>query len=180
MAQVGVLSLSQLELHDHYDLNTGGPILEVTRAPSANIRILSAVQRVTVAGVGVWGRLKQVLIRQDTVGSMDLNYTLTRGGGAGTVHAQARIYRNGAAIWTGVDNATAAGPTIFTDAAIAQDLIYGDTLELWGYVSAGATTICVVEQLEYLWDSSITAVSRIDLTVALGITGAGILYTVNS
>lgn len=180
MPQVGVLSLSQLELHDHYDLNTGGPILEVTRAASANVRIASPIQRVTPAGVGVWARLKQVLIRQDTVGVMDINYTLTRAGGAGTVHAQARIYRAGAAIWTGADSATAGGPTVYTDAGVAQDLIYGDTLELWGYVSAGATTICVVETLQYLWDCSITAITRIPVTVALAITGAGVLYTVNS
>lgn len=180
MAQVGVLSLSQLQLHDHYDWNTGGPIVELTRTASANVRITSAAQRFSAAGVGTWARMKQVLIRQDTVGAMDINYTLTRAGGAGTVHARARIYRGATLLWSGVDNSTAAGPTIFTDAGVAQDLIYGDTLELWGYVSAGATTICVVETLEYLWDSTITEISRIALAGAIAVTGAGVLYTVNS
>ena len=124
--------------------------------------------------------MKQVYIGSDTLGVMAINYTVTRAGGAGTVHAQARMYRGATLLWSGVDNAEIAGPTVFTDAAAAQDLLVGDTVELWGYVSAGAATICVVEQLELLWDISITSIARWPVTVALAITGAGIEYVVNS
>jgi len=181
MAQVGILSMAQLQLHDHYNYDSGGPILEMTRTPSANVRILSAAQRFSDAGVGDWARLKQIYIGSDTLGSMDINYTLTRAGGAGTVHAQARLYRGATLLVAGDDNPEAAGPTIFTDAAVAQDLLAGDTVELWGRVSAGgATTRCVVETLELLWDCSITSISRWPVTVALAVTGAAIDYTVNS
>ena len=180
MAQVGILSMAQLQLHDHYNYDSGGPILEMTRTPSANVRILSAAQRFSAAGVGDWARLKQIYIGSDTLGSMDIKYTLTRAGGAGTVHAQARLYRGATLLVAGDDNSTAGGPTEYTDAAVAQDLLAGDTVELWGYVSAGGGTICTVEALELLWDCSITSISRWPVTVALAVTGAGINYTVNS
>ena len=180
MSQVGILSMAQLQLHDHYNYDSGGPILEMTRTPSANVRILSAAQRFSDPGVGVWARMKQVYIGSDTLGSMDIKYTLTRAGGAGTVHAQARLYRGATLLVAGDDNSTAGGPTEYTDAAVAQDLLAGDTVELWGYVSAGGTTRCVVETLELLWDCSITSISRWPVTVALAVTGAGIDYTVNS
>lgn len=169
-----------LQIHDHYDLNAGGPILEVTRAPSANIRINNAAQVMTPAGVGVWALLKQVYIGTDSPGSMDVKYTLTRAGGAGTVHARIRIYRGTTLLVSGVDNLTAAGPTTYTDAGLAQDLLVGDTVELWGYVSAGAAAICTVEDMQCLWDASITSLARWPITVAVALTGAGILYTVNS
>jgi hypothetical protein len=124
--------------------------------------------------------MKQVYIGSDTLGTMDINYTLTRAGGAGTVHAQARIYRNGTLLLAGADNSTAAGPTVYTDAGMAQDMLVGDTVELWGYVSAGAATICSVTDFELLWDMSITSIARWPVTVALAITGAGIDYVVNS
>lgn len=180
MAQVGILSMAQLQLHDHYNYDSGGPILETTRAPSANVRVASPLIRSTPAGVGVWARLKQIYIGSDTLGSMDATYTLTRTGGAGTAHAQLRIYRNATLLFSGVDNSTAAGPTDFTDAAIAIDLQVGDTVELWGYVSAGAAAVCTVDGLDLFWDMSITSIARWPVTVALAVTGAGIDYVVNS
>ena len=175
--QVGILSLAQLQIHDHYNDNSGGPINLISRANSANVRIASGGS-MSAAGVGTWGLLARALIQENTPGVMTINYTLTRAGGAGTVHAQARIYRAGALIWSGIDNATAAGPTVYTDAAIALDLLSQDVIDIWGYVSAGATTICDVDTVEVCYDATLVQLSRRVLTVPLALTGAGILYSV--
>jgi hypothetical protein len=177
-AQVGILSLAQLQIHDHYNDNVGGPILTVTRADSANVRILSGPQRFSPAGVGAWAMMKRIQVLQDSPGACTINYTLTRAGGAGTIHAQARLCRGATLLLAGADNSTAAGPTVFTDAALAQDLLAGDLIEVWGYVSAGAATICVIEALEVCYDATITSIARWPVTVALALTGAGLGYTV--
>lgn len=176
MAQIGILSMGMLQTHDHYNYDTGGPILEKTRVASANIRILSAANRSTAAGA--WVRVKQIYIGSDTLGAMDINYTLERTGGAGTAHAQARMYRGATLLWAGVDNSTAAGPTVYNDNAV-QGLLIGDTIEMWSY-KTGAGALSNVSQMECLWDNSITAISRVPVTVAIAITGAGIDYVVNS
>jgi hypothetical protein len=172
--------MAQLQLHDHYNYDSGGPVLETTRAPSANVRVASPAIRSTPAGVGVWARLKQIYIGSDTLGSMDVTYMLERTGGAGTVHARLRIYRGTTLLFSGTNNSTAAGPTNYIDAAIAIDLQVGDTVELWGYVLVGAAAVCTVFDLDLFWDMSITSIARWPVTVALAITGAGIDYVVNS
>ena len=96
MPQVGVLSLAMLQVHDHYDYETGGPINTVVRADSATARISNGAARVTPAGVGTWALMKRLPDREAAAGAMTVNYTLTRAGGAGTIHGQARIYRAGA------------------------------------------------------------------------------------
>jgi hypothetical protein len=179
--QVGILSLSQLQLHDHYNLNSGGPINLISRTDSANARLNSGGS-MTVAGVGVWGLMARILIQEDSPGAggggMNINYTLTRAGGAGTVHAQARIYRAGALIWNGVDNSTAAGPTVYNDPTIVLNLLAQDVIDVWGYVSAGATTICDVSAVEVCYDATLVQLSRRVLTVPLALTGTGLLYEV--
>lgn len=180
MAQVGVLSMSQLQLHDHYDINTGGIINATARVASATAKMVSPNVVTTGAGIGAWAVMKRIVLREDSTGTMNIVYTLTRTGGAGTVHAQARIYRGttGALLWSGVDNSTAAGPTVYTDAAVAIDLLYGDRVEVWGYVSAGALTTCTLEQQECQYDGYITLLSRRALNAALLLTAASdVLYT---
>jgi hypothetical protein len=122
--------------------------------------------------------MKRILVLEDTTGTADLVFTLTRAGGAGTVHGQIRIQRGATNRFTGVDNSTAAGPTIYTDAAVAVDLLAGDTIEVWGYVSAGAATICTVETLQVCYTGLITGISR--RAVSLAVTGTDVLYTVVS
>jgi len=179
MSQVGVLSMSQLQLHDHYDDSSGGIINVHSRVASATIKIQAPAIRDTAAGVGVFAMMKRILIRENSLGTMDINYTLARVGGAGTVHGQVQIWRAGAAIWTGVDNNTAAGPTVFTDAAIPQDLLAGDCIEIWGYVSAGAAAICRIFDMDVCYTGFITSLSRRVLNAALQLTAAAdILYTV--
>jgi hypothetical protein len=178
MMQVGVLSLSQLQLHDHYNFDSGGPILTVTRANSANVRLISAAIVMSAAGVGAATMMKRIVLDQDSPGAMTILHTATRAGGAGTIHTQARVMRAGVSIWDGVDNPTVAGPTIFTDAAIALDLLQNDCIEIWGHVAAGAATICAVEALEVCFDATITSIARWPVTVALAITGPGLDYTV--
>ncbi len=177
--QIGVVSAAQLELHDHYNVNSGGSILTRTRVDSANVRISNGADRFTPNGVGVWALLKQIVVLDDTPGAMTINYDLTRGGGAGTIHGQARIYRAGALLWSGVDNAEMNGPTTYTDAAIAQDLLALDTIEVWGYVSAGAATNCHISNMTCSWDMQLTSIARWPITIPLAMTGAGILYVVN-
>ena len=172
--QVGIVSSAQLEIHDHYDYNQGGPILTLSRVDSANVRVTAAAQVFSAAGVGTWALMKRIVILQDTPGVMTLNYTMTRAGGAGTIHGQARIYHGGTLLWSGTDNSTGAGPTIYTDAAIAQDLQALDTVDVWGYVSAGATTRCVLETFELCWDCVLSSISRVPVTIPLAITGAGV------
>lgn len=175
MSQVGILSLSQLQAHDHYGANAGGPILVVTRTASATLKMQSATQRSTPAGVGTWAMLKRILVLEDTPGTADILFTLTRAGGAGTIHGQIRMYRGSTILFTGVDNSTAAGPTTYTDAAVAVDLLAQDTIEVWGYVSAGGTTICVVEALQVRYDGIITQISR--RVVSLAVIGSDVLYS---
>lgn len=167
-----------LQAHDHYDWESGGPMATVERTDSANVRIIAAAARVTPAGVGVWSLMKMILIQEKSAGVMTLNYTLARAGGAGTVHGQARIYRAGVAIWIGADNAELNGPTVYTDAAIAQDLDIDDRIEVWGYVAAGATTVCHVEGLEICYDAEIVELARRELSAPIGLADAGILHTV--
>ena len=179
MAQVGVLSMSQLQLHDHYDDNSGGPINVHSRIASATIKIANPALRDTVAGVGVFAVMKRVLISENSLGTMDINYSLARVGGAGTVHGEARIYRGVTLLWSGVDNNTIAGPTVYTDAAVAIDLLVGDTIEVWGYVSAGAAAICRIFDMEVCYTGYITSLSRRVLNAALQLTvAADIQYTV--
>lgn len=175
MSQVGVLSLSQLQAHDHYGANNGGPILVVSRTASATLKMQSGPQRFTPAGVGTWAMLKRIQVLEDSPGTADILFTMTRAGGAGTIHGQVRIYRGATNLFTGVDNSTAAGPTIYTDAAVAVDFLAGDLIEVWGYVSAGATTICVVEALQVCYTGVITQISR--RVVSVAVTGADVLYS---
>lgn len=172
--QIGIYSSAQLELHDHYDYNSGGPILTLSRIDSANIRVNAAAMVIGAAGVGTWSLFKRIVFLQDTPGVMTLTYTLTRAGGAGTVHAQARMYHGGTLLWSGTDNSTAAGPTDYTDATIAQDLQALDTVDVWGYVSAGATTRVALEALVLSWDCVCSSISRVPVTIPLAITGGGI------
>ena len=177
MAQVGVLSLSQLQLHDHYDYNSGGPINVVARTISANIRIVGP-GAVTPAGVGVWACLNRILFLEASPGGMTVNFTLTRAGGAGTIHGQWRIYSAiGALLHSGTDRSTAGGPTIYSE-NIAHDMLENERLEFWGYVSIGATTVCDISVEELCYDATVTYLSRRLLTTALPITGVGVLYEV--
>ena len=178
MAQVGVLSLSQLQIHDHYDYNSGGPINLLTRTASATVKMLSAPAVMSAAGVGTWSMMKRILVGEDSPGTSDLLFTMTRAGGAGTVHGQIRIQRGATNLFTGVDNSTAAGPTIYTDAAAAVDLKAQDTIEVWGYVSVGATTICTVETLQVCYTGTFTKLTRRILNTALQTSAASdVLYT---
>jgi hypothetical protein len=175
LAQVGVLSLSQLQLHDHYNLNSGGPVNTLSRVASATVKINHAAAVNT--SYAAWVMMKRVLILEDSPGTMDINYTLLNTLGAGSVNAQARIYRAGVLIWSGVDNAEVAGPTIFTDPAIAVDLLSGDCIEIWGY-KTGATA-CRVTAMEICYSGYITALCRRTLNAALLLTVASdILYEV--
>jgi hypothetical protein len=82
-------------------------------------------------------------------------------------------------LWSGVDNSTVAGPTVYTDAAVAIDLLAGDVIEVWGYVSVGAAAICRLFDMEICYTGYITALSRRILNTALQTTAASdILYTV--
>lgn len=177
-AQVGVLSLSQLQLHDHYNENSGGVINRIGRVASATVKMTGGGQRTTTAGA--WVLLKRFIVLEDTPGTMDINVELTRAGAAGTVHCEARLYRGttGALLWTGVDNSEVAGPTVFTDAAVAIDLLAGDRIEIWGY-KIGAGTICSVDDLECCYTGYITHFSRRAVNAAILLTAASdILYTV--
>ena len=148
--------------------------MTLTRNDSANVRITAAAQVFSAAGVGTWAMMKRIVFLQDSPGTLTLNYTLTRAGGAGTVHAQARMYHGGTLLWSGTDNSTAAGPTIYTDATVAQDLQALDTVDVWGYVSAGATTRVTLETFELCWDCVLSSISRVPVTIPLAITGAGV------
>lgn len=178
MAQVGILSLSQLQLHDHSNANTGGAINTVARATGGPVKITSGAMRSTLNAAMTL--LKRVIIRENSPGSMDLNYDVTRTGSAGNVNAQARIYRAGAAIWNGVLNNEVAGPTTFSDPNIVLDLLAGDTIEIWGQrVTAGA--VCEVTDLEIAYTGTITRLSDKALFTPLVLTAAAdILYTVIS
>jgi hypothetical protein len=173
--QVGVLSLSQLQFHDHYDYNSGGPINVVSRAISANVRI-SGSGAMTAAGVGVYACLNRILFLEASPGGMTINFTLTRAGGAGDVNGQWRIYSaTGVLLHSGIDRTTNAGPTIYSE-NIAHDFLENERLEFWGYVRVGATTVCDLSAEELCYDATITYLSRRLLTTALPITGVGLLY----
>jgi hypothetical protein len=109
---------------------------------------------------------------------MTVNFTLTRAGGAGTIHGQWRIYSAiGALLHSGTDQSTAGGPTIYSE-NIAHDMLENERLEFWGYVSIGATTVCDISVEELCYDATVTYLSRRLLTTALPITGVGVLYEV--
>jgi hypothetical protein len=178
MAQVGVLSLSQLQLHDHYNLNSGGPILTIARANSANIRITNAAL-VADTGVGADTMLKRTVILQDTTGAMTIVYDgeLTPGAGGNSCHIQAHIFRAGVAIWNGTNNVVAAaGLVAYTDANIVLNLLAGDCIEVWGHIVVGIAESVEVSNLTIRYDATITEISRYGLTVALAVSDEGILY----
>lgn len=175
MGQIGVLSLSQLQIHDHYNWNTGGPINTITRVDSATVKISHAAAANT--SQTAFTLMKRILILEDSPGVMNINLTLLNVAGAGTVHGQARIYRAGALVWSGVDNAEAGGPTICNDPAIAFDLLAGDLIDVWGY-RTGATQ-CRVTAMEICYSGYLTALSRRVLNAAILLSAASdILYQV--
>lgn len=172
--QAGIQSAYQLGLHDHSTDALGGPILTIERTNSANVRITNAPQVVSVSAVPV--KLKQTVIRQDTAGAMTINYTVTLGGPGGTAHGQVRVYRGATLLFAGVDNSTAGGPTVFTEGAIALDLLNLDSIEIWGYrVAPAAQTI--VEAMEICFDAAITEISQVPVNVGIALAGAGVNYT---
>ena len=177
--QVGVLSLSQLQIHDHYNLNSGGPIITVARGNSANVRITNAPAVATPAGSTLNRMLKRTIILQDTAGAMTLSYDaeMIPGAGGNSCHARAHIYRAGAIIWTGTNNVlAAAGVTACTDANIVLNLLAGDCIEVWGHIVVGAGEVLEVSALTLRYDATITEISRFDLTVALAINDIGLIY----
>jgi hypothetical protein len=127
--------------------------------------------------VAPFALFKRIVVLEDSLGTMRVDYDLecTVPAGGVSVHGQSRIYRGATLLWSGVDNPEAAGPTTFSDAAIAQDLLAGDTIEVWGY-RIGATSV-EISNMRIYYTGSITSLSRRLLTTALPITGADMLYT---
>jgi hypothetical protein len=179
MPQVGILSSAQLQTHDHYDYTSGGPILTITRANSANVKITNAAVRTSTAGDLVDRMWKRTLIKQATAGAMRINYTaeLDPAAGGDSCHVQAHIYRAGAAIWNGTNNVVAGGgAVIYTDNNIVLDLLAGDAVEIWGHIVVGGGEQILFSQLELCFDAGITLLSRHALTVPLALSVAGIQY----
>ena len=172
-AQVGVLSLSQLALHDHWDPNSGGPIVLVARLDSATVKINHAAVVVEAGTVQV--AVKRILILENSPGVCSINFTIFNTLGAGMAHGRVHIIRAGAVIWSGTQRNEAAGPNSFTDAAIALDLLAGDIIELRAW-RTGATT-CEVSDLLVCYDGYISTITRRALNTALLLTAASdILY----
>ena len=171
MSQVGVLSLAQLQIHDHGDLNSGGLIATLARTDSATVKISNATARAMI--VAAFVRMKQTVILAPSPGSMRVLFTLTRTGAAGTAHGQVRIYRGSTAIFMGADFSEVAGPTIETETAITQDLQALDTIEIWGYTTGGN---CNIDTMQICYTGTITLLSRITLTAPLAVTGGDMPY----
>ena len=178
MPQVGILSMAQLQLHDHYDWNSGGPILTVERTNSANVRITNAAIVNGTPGDLVDRMFKRTIVWQDTAGAMTLNYTaeLDPAAGGDSCHVQAHIYRAGVAIWDGANNViAAAGANVYTDANIVLDLLEGDAIEVWGHVVVGGAETVIISQLEICYDATIHMISRRHLSVPLALSVAGLV-----
>lgn len=179
MAQVGVLSLSQLALHDHYDWNSGGPIDVYGRVSSATVKITNAAV-IANNNAAPFECYKRILVLQDSPGTMRIDYDLecTVVLAGNVAHGQSRIYRGAALLWSGVDNPEVAGPVAYQDAAIAIDLQAGDTIEVWGYVidAGGGGPNCSISQMLVRYTGSVNCMSRRVLTTALPVTGGDMLY----
>ncbi len=172
-AQVGILSLSQLQLHDHYNFNSGGPILSIARLASASIKINHAAAVVEAGTTQV--AVKRILILEDSPGTCDINVTIFNTLGAGTANARVHILRAGAVIWSGLLRNEVAGPNDYTDAGVAVDLLAGDIIELRAS-RTGATT-CEVSNFQICYDGYVSTITRRALNAALLLTAASdILY----
>ena len=165
MSQVGIYSASQLQLHDHYDWSSGGPILSITRADAATVqRTLNNTQQTNNLA---WTLMKRILVLENSAGLMRIIYTLRITGTAGTAHAQARILRAGSPIWNGNDNTEVAGPTTFTDSAIAIDLQAQDVIDIYGYNSVGGTSYCDIRTMQLGYTMNITNIARHVITTGV-------------
>lgn len=172
-AQVGILSLSQLQLHDHYNYNSGGPILSVARVAAATVKINHAAA--VVEGGTTQVAVKRIMILEDSPGTCDINFTITNTLGAGTANGRVHIVRAGAVIWSGILRNEIAGPNTYTDAGVAVDLLAGDIIELRAS-RTGATT-CLVEDFQVCYDGYVSTITRRALNAALLLTAASdILY----
>jgi hypothetical protein len=162
--QIGVVSMAQLQLHDHYNLNTGGLINTVVRVADWLTKIDHPANSQT--GSLTYVKLKSVLILEASPGTMNSTFELTRTGAAGNARALVRVYRLGALIWSGDEGITAAGPLTCPDLAIPVDLLYGDLVEIWGRVTA-AGALCNVFAWEMGWTGYISHLSRRHLLTSL-------------
>lgn len=175
MAQIGIVASAQLQLHDHYDGSSGGPVNTIIRVAAATTKMYSSSQKTTTNAA--WTLLKRIRVDEASPGTCNITYDLSRTGPAGNVNGQAHIYRNGSSIWDGAVNNEVAGPTTFTDAAVAIDFQVGDLIEVWGQrVTAGVG--CMIEAEEVLYTGYIQKLARRELAAYLALTPASdILWT---
>jgi hypothetical protein len=180
-AQVGILSLAQLQLHDHYNDNSGGIINVLARTASATQKINNLAARQTTSPA--WVMVKSILILENSpgapAGGMDIDWLLSCAGG-GVAHSQVRVYRAGIAVFTGADLSTAGVATPETEANIILDLEVNDLVEIWGYHSVGgAGKVCQVDTEHVCYTGTIISLSRRALQTALQTTpAADILYQI--
>jgi len=176
--QVGVVSSAQLSIHDHGDMSSGGFDNTLVRVASANLKINNATLRTSLADA--FTLIKRVIFLGASTGSLRCSFRMQSTGGAGTVHGQVRMYRGATNLFTGVDNSTAAGPTIYTETPVAVDIQALDVIDIWGYSVAGVATLNI-DNMQVLYDTTLTALSRMTLAAPLALSAASdIPYTIVS
>ena len=147
-SQVGVQSGARAVIHDHSTISQGGRIFYEQRIIGANVTTpitLNASEKQTV--LGVLTMLKRIVINEDSPGSLTVFFTVARGAGAGNVESQ--VYLNGVAVGVSWTEDPGLGG-VQHSRVIPDDLVTGDTLEVWGRVTVPPTPASVKISLMYL------------------------------
>lgn len=141
--QVGVQSGAKVAVHNHMNISSGGVICVEERSVGVDVTIANNTPR-SRAGIPAFTLIKEIVINENSAGTMTVYYDLQRTAGAGAVHGQ--LWVNDVAV--GVDNAANPGPTTFND-ILALDLVVGDRIQIYAY-TIGANTVTVSNmQLQY-------------------------------
>jgi hypothetical protein len=170
--QVGCQSGSRPSIHNHSNVNQGGPIVLEERIVGAAVLIQNLAVK-SRAGIPAFTLLKEITIQENSPGTCTVFYTLQRTAGAGAVNAQ--LYVNDVAV--GVDNASNPGPDVWND-VLALDLVAGDRIQLYGHTN-GANTL-TVSDFEISYANALNAISTHELTALLATNYAIPILTYNS